>query len=64
MSEHVSIELAFPRSVTPESIVAFWSGLGSALSLGHGSLKRPWLIVEVVATPGHVRFLVHPYFSL
>lgn len=53
------IELTFPRSVTSEQVIAFWSGVAAALTVGHGVRRRPSLVVEVLAAPGRIRHLVH-----
>jgi hypothetical protein len=53
------LELTFPRSVRSDQVVAFWSGLGAALSIGHGFFARPWLVAETVAEAGRVRHFLH-----
>lgn len=64
MSRLISLELRFGRSVSADEVVAFWAGVGGALSIGHTLFRRPWLIAEVVAQPSDLRLYVHAPSSL
>ncbi len=54
-----TVELTFPRSVTAEQVVAFWSGVAAALTVGHTLTRRPFVVVEVSAGSGRLRHFIH-----
>lgn len=55
----LTTELSFPRSVTAEGTLRYWSGVAAALSVGHTLLTRPWCVAETIAEPGVIRHLIH-----